>query len=246
MLAEEIKLRVLSEKSIVLEVGDSIDLESHQKVVALQQHLYQAALPALIELVPAYTTLTIYFDPLQLAKSAGISVGVLAYFQKLVRSALTSFVFTEAVHEDAPVIKIPVCYAEDFAPDLDRVARLNGRTTTEVIDWHVRPVYHVFQVGFAPGFPYLGVLPNEIATPRLEQPRLKVPAGAVAIGGQQTGIYTKEGPGGWNIIGRTHLQLFDAGWEIPCLLKAGDLVQFYAISKKDFDFNNTISSIAAT
>ncbi len=234
MLAEEIKLQVLSEKSIVLEVGKTIDLTNHQRVLSLQAYLLHLNLPAIVEMVPAYCSLTVYFEPRSLVETTGQSFGIVKTFAAQLRTALEDFQEAKISTTEGELIRIPVCYEPDFAPDLERVANLNGLSTSQVVALHSSPTYHVFQIGFSPGFPYLGVLPAQIATPRLEQPRLKVPAGAVAIGGQQTGIYSMESPGGWNIIGRTPVQLFDAEKDQPSLLKAGDLVQFYPISLDTF------------
>ena len=136
---------------------------------------------------------------------------------------------------DRDLIEIPVCYAADLALDIDDVARHAQLTVKEVIRRHSAPEYRVQCVGFTPGFPFLSGLPVELSTPRRASPRSKVPAGSVAIGGAQTGIYPLQSPGGWNIIGRTPLALFDVRRDPPVLLQAGDRVRLCPISREEFD-----------
>ena len=131
-------------------------------------------------------------------------------------------------------IQIPVCYEEEFGKDLSKVADYTGLATQEVISLHTSPSYTVFAIGFLPGFPYLGGLPPELSVPRRSKPRLLVPKGAVGIGGTQTGIYPIESPGGWNLIGRTPLDLYDPNRANPFLLQAGDLLTFDKISSQQF------------
>jgi inhibitor of KinA len=138
------------------------------------------------------------------------------------------------VMNSARVVEIPVCYGAQFANDLAHVAAAHGMTTDDVIRLHSGAEYTVRMIGFSPGFPYLAGLPNELITPRLKTPRLKVPSGSVAIGGRQTGIYSLETPGGWNIIGRTPVEMFRPDQHPPCFLNAGDQVRFVAISAEEF------------
>ena len=138
-----------------------------------------------------------------------------------------------------PTIDVPVCYENEFAPDLNEVAQHTGLSPDEVVRRHSGAIYRVSCVGFTPGFPYLSGLPAELATPRRGSPRKEVPAGAVAIGGTQTGIYPRKSPGGWNIIGRTTLRLFDVERDQPALFHAGDRVRFRKISRQEFETLNT-------
>ncbi len=133
------------------------------------------------------------------------------------------------------MIEIKVCYHKEFGIDLDFVARHNNITADEVIKYHIANNYLVYFLGFSPGFPYLGDMPANIAAPRLQTPRIKVPCGSVAIGGNQTGIYPIESPGGWRIIGRTPLKLFSYENENPSLLQMGDIVKFIPITKNEFE-----------
>ncbi len=137
--------------------------------------------------------------------------------------------------EDAPrLVEIPVCYGSEYGPDLEDVAALHELTSAEVIRRHSAPPYRVQFLGFLPGFAYLSGLPPGLETPRRDTPRLSVPAGAVGIGGAQTGVYPLESPGGWQIIGRTPLILFDLNREPPALLRAGDRVRFVPISEETY------------
>ncbi len=180
--------------------------------------------PGVSEWVPAYTTVAVYYrswetdyDTLRLA---------------LTRRARRRGPPSLAAGEDGPrLVEIPVCYGGASGPDLDAVARLHGLTPDEVIRRHCAPRYRVQFLGFLPGFAYLSGLPPGLETPRLDTPRLAVPAGAVGIGGAQTGIYPLESPGGWRILGRTPLRLFDPSHEPPALLRAGDRVRFVPIAE---------------
>src|SRR5262249_45597643 len=132
-------------------------------------------------------------------------------------------------------VEVPVCYDPEFAPDLDDVSRRTGRATKEVIDLHSTAEYRVACIGFVPGFPFLAGLAKELATPRRDTPRKEIPPGSVGIGGAQTGIYPLRSPGGWNLIGRTPLKLFDPTNNPPALLRAGDRVRFRAITREEFE-----------
>jgi inhibitor of KinA len=133
------------------------------------------------------------------------------------------------------VVEIPVCYEGDFGPDMADVVAHTGRSSNEIVRLHAGANYLVQCVGFTPGFPFLSGLPRELATPRRPTPRTQVPAGSVAIGGRQTGIYPLASPGGWNLIGRTPLRLFDSASPSPVFLQVGDRVRFRAISSVEFD-----------
>jgi inhibitor of KinA len=132
-------------------------------------------------------------------------------------------------------VEVPVCYDEDLAPDLRDVARHVGLSADEVVRLHAGATYVVRFLGFSPGFPYLAGLPERLAMPRLERPRVRVPAGSVAIAGGQAGVYPQATPGGWRVVGRTPLRLFDADREPPALLRMGDLVRFVPVPRARFD-----------
>ena len=140
-----------------------------------------------------------------------------------------------AARNNARLVEIPVCYASEFAPDLDDVARYAELSTKEVVDLHSSADYRVACIGFVPGFTFLAGLPKKLATPRRDTPRKQIPPGSVGIGGAQTGIYPLRSPGGWNLIGRTPLRLFDSQKDPPTLLRAGDRVRFRVVARDEFE-----------
>ena len=160
----------------------------------------------------------------RLKKEIPISKG-LVEINKLLKS------HTEINISNPKTVKIPVCYDEEFSPDMKRVIKHTGYTSCEIIKRHLSGDYVVYFIGFSPGFPYIGGMDQALETPRLESPRFAVPAGAVAIGGKQTGIYPIESPGGWNIIGRTHLPLFNWSTLGSSPIKIGNRIEFHAVSK---------------
>lgn len=226
----------LSEKAITIEAGNNISEENHYKVLSLQQYIHQLNIPGFVETVPAYCTLTIYYNPPEIIKEIPESkAGISKWMKSFLQTALEKWQPEQNPSIQTKIIEIPVCYDEEFGVDLSEVAACHNTSKEEIVRIHTSAIYHVFMMGFSPGFPYLGILPDSIATPRKSQPRLKVPAGSVAIAGNQTGIYPLESPGGWNIIGRTALKLFNKESENPFLLNTGDKIKFIPISKETFN-----------
>ncbi|MEP0847066.1 MAG: 5-oxoprolinase subunit PxpB [Phycisphaerae bacterium] len=180
--------------------------------------------PGLVEITPAYGTLLLEFDLRTLDEERA-----LAETRRVLSRA-------DDVPDAAPrsVIEIPICYEPPCAPDAEDVARLHGLDVRDVARLHAEPGYVVHFIGFAPGFAYLGGLPKQLATPRLQTPRVRVPAGSVGIAGEQTGIYPRASPGGWRLIGRTPLVMFDARREKPSLLTVGDRVRFRPVHLTEF------------
>jgi inhibitor of KinA len=227
-----VRLYPLGDAAVVLEFGQAIAPATHQLIQAFARVLDRHSLPGLREYVPAFTTLTVYYDPWILSQASE----VLPYEQmaSTLRSLLPAAQAALAAYVPGPLVEIPVCYGGDFGPDLGLVASHAHLAPEEVIACHAQPEYLVYMVGFAPGFPYLGGLDARLAAPRRAQPRPLVPAGAVGIAGPQTGIYSLPTPGGWQLIGRTPLRLFDAGRARPSLLHAGDRLRFVPISEAEF------------
>lgn len=225
-------IRPLGDKALRVEVGDRIDEATHARVQAACAAIEAASLPGVRELVPAYTTVTVHYDPAAIAH-AGAPVEDLAGWlglriEQVVKSA------GKVKAAKTRVVEIPVCYGGEFGPDLARVATQAKISPEEVIKRHAKADYWVALVGFAPGFPYLIGLPKELATPRHAKPRTVVPAGSVGIAGAQTGIYPFATPGGWNLIGRTAVPLFDPLAETPARLQVGDRVKFRAVAAEQF------------
>ncbi|HEV2966356.1 MAG TPA: 5-oxoprolinase subunit PxpB, partial [Chthoniobacterales bacterium] len=160
---------------------------------------------------------------------------IFSWFEQRIGDAISNAKNASAHSIPSTTVEIPVCYASEFAFDLDDVARRTDLEPNEVIALHSSTEYRVHCVGFTPGFPFLGGLPPKLAAPRRETPRTEIPAGSVGIGGKQTGIYPVKSPGGWNIIGRTPLRLFDPQRNPPVLVRAGDGVRFRPISREEFD-----------
>ena len=222
----------LGDTALMLEVGDVIDEPTHRRVQAAWRALAAEPLPGVSELVPAYTTVTVFYDPWRAVQAGAPETGVADWLMEQVRARLKNPPKTEKTK--GRLVEVPVCYGGEFGPDLARVAALGKLTPEEVIKRHSKAEYLVHLIGFAPGFPYLGGLPKELATPRHAKPRMIVPRGSVGIGGNQTGIYPAATPGGWNLIGRTPLRLFRPADFPPVLLQAGDRVKFRAIAASQF------------
>ncbi|HST29868.1 MAG TPA: 5-oxoprolinase subunit PxpB [Chthoniobacterales bacterium] len=206
----------------------------HQ-VLATQRRLAAAKIPGVLELAPAYTTVALFYDPVSAIAAGAPPENVFAWLEQRIHDIISKKASVSAGSVNVSKIEIPVCYDREFGFDLDDVAQSNGLDRNEVIDLHSGGDYRVHCIGFIGGFPFLGGLPTKLATPRRDTPRKEVPAGAVGIGGKQTGIYPIKSPGGWNIIGRTPLRLFDPQRNPPGLLRAGDHVRFRAISREEFE-----------
>lgn len=228
------QIRALGDSALTVELGDAIAESVHLRVQAAARALAAApALPGVSEVVPAYTTVTIFYDPWLVVRSGAPEDGIVPWLSERVRERLKNPP-KAAKEPKRRVVEIPVCYGGEFGPDLGRVAAQAGLFPDDVAKRHAAAKYLVYLLGFSPGFPYLGGLPRELATPRHARPRLSVPPGSVGIAGAQTGIYPQATPGGWNLIGRTPLRLFRPENDPPVLLQAGDEVKFYPISAEDF------------
>ena len=227
-----VRLFPLGDAAVVLEFGAHISPNTHATIAAFMTQLTAQPLAGLRELVPAFTTLTVYYDP-WLASEHGRYPAPYERVAAQLRQLLAETPEAPAVDETT-VVEIPVCYGGAFGPDLAFVAQHAGLSPQEVIALHTAPDYLVHLIGFAPGFPYLGGLDARLAAPRRPQPRPLVPAGTVGIAGPQTGIYSLPTPGGWQLIGRTPLALFNPEWAAPSRLRAGQRLRFVAISEEEF------------
>jgi KipI family sensor histidine kinase inhibitor len=222
MLYDEPRYRLMGDRSVLVELGDDISPLVNQQVCNLFVGLDQKPIEGVLELVPGYRSLLVVYDPLRVN------------IEKLQNKIDETLSRLDTSRPPAPrTVEIPVVYGEEYGPDLAWVADFQKITPEEVIRLHTQPVYRVYMIGFMPGYPYLGEVPDGLVTPRRDTPRTHVPQGAVAIAQKQTGIYPVESPGGWQLIGRTPVNLFDPGKESPSLLEMGDQVKFYAISKEE-------------
>ncbi len=195
-----------------------------QHVQSLALAVRRSTIPGIVDVVPAFASLTIHYNPWQIG---------LSEFEGSIRELISRMDLQ--VNLPSRSIELPVCYDSEFALDLDDVSKLLGLSTREIIRLHSEAEYVVQMIGFAPGFPYLAGLPKELCVARRGVPRVEVPAGSVAIGGKQTGIYSLATPGGWQIIGRTPQRLFLPELDPPCLLQAGDRVRFVPITRQEFN-----------
>jgi inhibitor of KinA len=231
----------LGDSALVVRVPEQFEdapEETLDEVLRVFQLLQRAAIPGIVELAPAYTSVAVFFDPVVVLKSCSAAEGVFDQLAKRIRSAISaaSLRRRRRIAASAPrLIEIPVCYDAEFGFDLDRVAEHTRLSAREIVDVHSAGEYRVACIGFLPGFTFLAGLPKNLATPRRDVPRKKVPRGSVGIGGAQTGIYPLQSPGGWNLIGRTPVKLFDPVKNPPTLLRPGDRVRFRAITREEFD-----------
>ncbi len=222
----------LGDMALQIQLGETIDEPTHRRVQTAWRALAGAPLPGVTEVVPAYATVTVFYDPLLAVQAGAPENNLFDWLSVQVAERLKNPPKLEK--SKGRTVEVPVCYEGDFGPDLGLVAKQARLTPAEVIKIHGKPEYLVYLVGFAPGFPYLGGLPKQLETPRHAKPRMVVPPGSVGIGGKQTGIYPAATPGGWNLIGRTPLRLFRPAEDPPVLLRAGDRVKFRAISREEF------------
>jgi inhibitor of KinA len=216
----------LGDRALLIQLGSSIDDATHRRVRAVCARLDAERIAGMMELVPAYASVAVHYEPAAVPDD-GTGRSPYERFASAVEGALGAL--DESALPEPRRVEIPVCYGGAFGPDLEEVARLHAMSADDVVRLHSGATYRVYMLGFAPGFAYLGGLPETIATPRRAEPRTSVPAGSVGIGGSQTGVYPLASPGGWQLIGRTPLKLFDASREPPTLLAAGDIVTFRPI-----------------
>lgn len=217
----EAECEAIADNALVLRIGDRIDSDTNTRVHALCERIRTQRPAWLRDLVPAYASVGVFFDPLL------IEVDSLETWLRATLDTLPAC--TEMAAASTRTVDIPVVYGGEAGPDLESAAAELGLTPAELAMRHAAGEYTVAMIGFAPGFPYLLGLDPALALPRLATPRTSVPAGSVGIGGTQTGIYPRESPGGWRLVGRTPLVLFDPARDEPALLAPGDRVRFVAV-----------------
>ncbi|MBS0183453.1 MAG: 5-oxoprolinase subunit PxpB [Nitrospira sp.] len=214
----------LGDSAITIEFGNEIDPLINAQAVSFAKTVGDQGWPGILDIVPTYRSVTVFYDPLQW------SVPVLTKkLRTLPRPRPIKSESNGTIHE------IPVLYGGEWGPDLEEVAAFAGLRSGDAIALHTSMPYRVYMLGFSPGFPYLGLVPEQLAMPRRSTPRMKVPAGSVGIADRQTGIYPITTPGGWRLIGRTPISMYRKTSPIPFLLKPGDLVRFRSIDRDEFD-----------
>ena len=218
MAYETPAFRSMGDRSLLVELGEKISPDVNRRVQELMLQLQQARLPGVREFAPGYRSLLVVFDPLTLSPSE-------------LKARITEVAGRpgSARLPQAKQLTVPVFYGGEYGPDLEWVAGHLGISTEEVIRLHTETMYRVYMIGFTPGYPYMGELPAALAVPRRSTPRTRVPKGSVGIAQRQTGIYSVESPGGWQIIGWTPIELFDPARQLPSLLEMGDRVKFEAV-----------------
>lgn len=215
--------RIVGDMGLMMEFGATISPLIHHRIRVMMHILDREKVAGVIEYLPAYRSLTLLYDPL------------ICSCRKLQERLADLYKNAGEITLPEPkVVELPVCYGGAFGPDLDFVAKSHQLGEEEVIHLHSQPDYSIYMLGFSPGFPFLGGLPEPLRTPRLESPRRKVPAGSVGIANDQTGVYPVESPGGWQLIGRTPLKLFDHQRPEPFLFAAGDILRFKPISEEEY------------
>jgi inhibitor of KinA len=232
LVVKDFRIYTLSETALTIAFGDRIDPQANDRVKAMQQALTSQPFPGLRDMVAAYSTLTVYYDPVVLRRHfPGAAAG-----ETLTRLLATVAGEAGPAAPSAEVLMtIPVCYHPSLSPDLEWVAAHCGVDAETVIQWHCSVDYRVYMIGFIPGFPYMGSTIPALRVPRKQRPRARVEEGSVALAGEQTGIYPASVPGGWQLIGRTPCRLFDPAREPSSLLQAGMRVRFSPISLETFN-----------
>ena len=222
----------ISDIALTIDFGTEISEEINLFVLSLYEVFRQHPIPGVLEIVPAYSSLTVYYDLFSLKKTVPVGMTVFDW----ICGQLTEWLSAGRNITAPPsrTIRIPVCYETEFGPDSHLIMTERNLSLDDLVHLHCARRYRVYMLGFLPGFPYMGEVDEQLATTRKPRPQM-VAAGSVGIAGRQTGIYPLASPGGWQIIGRTPLRIFDAEREHPAYLQPGDTVQFYSISRYEFE-----------
>ncbi|ADM36481.1 5-oxoprolinase subunit PxpB [Bacillus spizizenii ATCC 6633 = JCM 2499] len=232
-MTEQFQIELLGDSAMMIRFGEEINEQVNGLVHAAAAYIEEQPFPGFIECIPAFTSLTVFYDMYEVYKH--LPQGISSPFEKVKRDVEGRLKEIAIDYENnRRIVEIPVCYGGEFGPDLEEVAKINQLSTEEVIDIHTSGEYVVYMLGFAPGFPFLGGMSKRIAAPRKSSPRPSIPAGSVGIAGMQTGVYPISTPGGWQLIGKTPLALFRPQENPPTLLRAGDIVKFVRISEDDY------------
>ena len=220
---QEIKILTAGDSSLLIEFGNEISPEINQKIKTTVQLMKEQHIEGVVDIIPAFCSLLINYDP-----------RVIGYEE--LRNRMKALVKVEVKAEAGVkrVFEIPVCYGGEYGPDIENIAEHAGLSVDEVIEIHSSRDYLIYMLGFLPGFTYLGGLDERIHTPRLANPRLKINAGSVGIGGSQTGIYPLDSPGGWQLMGMTPVKTYDPERNVPILVEAGDYIRFVPVDEEEF------------
>lgn len=220
---QKIKILTAGDASILIEFGKEISPEINSKITATVQLMKEQHIEGVVDIIPAFCSLLINYDP-----------RVISYDEITKRMKRLLKMDVKAGESTKRVFEIPVCYGGQYGPDLANIAEHAGLSEEEVIEIHSSRDYLIYMLGFLPGFCYLGGLDERIHTPRLANPRIKINAGSVGIGGSQTGIYPLDSPGGWQLMGMTPVKTYDPEREVPILLSAGDYIRFIPVDEEEY------------
>jgi inhibitor of KinA len=222
----------LGDSALTVDFGNIMNRSINEKVIALFHLLQRTSIEGVLDIIPAYSSLTVCYDIMRVHKPDPEKTVFETLAERIEHlTAKEGLTVNQAIRK----LKVPVCYGGKYGPDLEMLAKQKSLSDSEVIQIHTSDIYYVYMVGFLPGFAYMGEVDERISLPRRREPRTRVPAGAVGIAGKQTGIYPMDSPGGWQIIGQTPMALFDKEKKEPVLFQAGDEVSFYSISEYEFE-----------
>lgn len=233
---EEVNIRPLGDSALIIQLNKEINIKTHNKIINIVHLIELKPFFGFREVVPGYNNVTVFYDPVSIRINNRNNKEKTAF--EIVSEIVMNYLRNTSIKSTVKkrVVNIPVLYGEKYGPDLEFVAEFNSITPEKVIELHTKKNYLVYMIGFAPGFPYLGDVDQNIITPRKNKPRMRIPAGSVGIAGEQTGIYSLESPGGWQVIGQTPLELFTPRSSSPTLLKSGDEICFIPITEKEYEF----------
>ena len=220
---QNIRILTAGDSSLLVEFGKEISPEINRKITATVQMMKEQHIEGVVDVIPAFCSLLINYDPRVISYE-----DIRERIQNIVKLDAQAGADIKRVYEN------PVCYGGEYGPDLDNIAEHAGLTKEEVIEIHSSRDYLIYMLGFLPGFTYLGGLDERIHTPRLANPRIKINAGSVGIGGSQTGIYPLDSPGGWQLMGMTPVKTYDPKREKPILVEAGDYIRFVPVDEEEY------------
>lgn len=221
---QNVKILTAGDSSILIQFGNAIDPDINARIAATVAIIKEQHIEGVVDIIPAFCSLLINYDP-----------RVISYDRMRERMEKILSMEIAADAQKKRVYEIPVCYGGTYGPDLATIAEHAGLSEQEVIDIHSSTDYLIYMLGFLPGFTYLGGLDERIHTPRLANPRIRIPAGSVGIGGSQTGIYPMDSPGGWQLMGMTPVKTYDPEREVPILVEAGEYIRFVPVDEAEYE-----------